>query len=171
MKSNSFGGQAIAAVAILFLALIALAPWVAGSHILKPISGRWQQIIRHKNQLLAEKAALQVKLQEFENMDAKKKANELFQRNIDQSGTDSIQGLINNGKYSVSSFRTVQLDSRETSFSFVAQYNTLGQLLTDLWNTFQFIDLSSLAMKPSPNKPDEDVVATLTVHLPQAPTR
>jgi hypothetical protein len=53
----------------------------------------------------------------------------------------------------------------------VAQYNTLGQLLTDLWNTFQFIELSSLVVKPSPNKPEEDVVATLTVRLPQAQNR
>jgi hypothetical protein len=53
----------------------------------------------------------------------------------------------------------------------VAQYNTLGQLLTDLWNTFQFIELSSLVVKPSPNKPEEDVVATLTVRLPRGQNR
>ncbi|ODU25443.1 MAG: hypothetical protein ABS95_00050 [Verrucomicrobia bacterium SCN 57-15] len=171
MKSNAIRAQLAAAAAILFLALVAIAPWVAGSHILKPVSGKWGQIIKHKDELLAEKGGLESRLKEFQNMEEKKKANEIFQRNIEQTGLDSIQGLINNGKYSIYSFRTVQLDSKETSFSFVAQYNTLGQLLTDLWNTFQFVELSSLVMKPSPNKPDEDVVATLTVRLPQTQSR
>lgn len=171
MKSNALRAQLAAVAAILFLGLIATAPWAVGSHILKPLSGRWGHIIKHKDALLAEKAGLETKINEFQNMEEKKKANEMFQRNIDQTGLDSIQGLINNGKYSVYSFRTVQLDSKETSFSFVAHYNTLGQLLTDLWNTFQFVELSSLVMKPSPNKPDEDVVATLTVRLPQPPSR
>ena len=138
MKSNGIRAQLAAMAAILFLALVAIAPWVAGSHILKPLSGKWGRIIRHKDELLAEKAGLQSKLGEFQNMPEKQKANEIFQRNIDQTGLDSIQGLINNGKYSIYSFRTVQLDSKETSFSFVAQYNTLGQLLTDL--TAQRID-------------------------------
>lgn len=171
MKSNTIRTQLAAVAAVLFLAIVAIAPWVAGSHILKPLSGRWGQIIRHKDELLAEKAGLEAKLREFQNMEEKKKANDIFQRNIEQTSLDSIQGLINNGKYSIYSFRTVQLDSKETSFSFVAQYNTLGQLLSDLWNTFQFVELSSLVMKPSPNKPDEDVVATLTVRLPQAQAR
>lgn len=171
MKSTAIRTQLAAVAAILFLALVAIAPWVAGSHILKPLSGRWGQIIRHKDELLAEKADLEAKLREFQNMEEKKKANDIFQRNIEQTSLDSIQGLINNGKYSIYSFRTVQLDSKEASFSFVAQYNTLGQLLTDLWNTFQFVELSSLVMKTSPNKPDEDVVATLTVRLPQTQAR
>lgn len=171
MKFNAIRIQLAAVAAILFLALVAIAPWIAGSHVLKPLSGRWGQIIRHKDELLAEKAGLEAKLGEFQNMEEKKKANEIFQRNIEQTSLDSIQGLINNGKYSIYSFRTVQLDSKETSFSFVAQYNTLGQLLTDLWNTFQFVELSSLVAKPSSNKPDEDVVATLTVRLPQTQAR
>ncbi len=171
MKSNTFRTQLAAVAAVLFLAMVAIAPWVAGSHVLKPLSGRWGQIIHHKDELLAEKEGLEAKLREFQNMEEKKKANEIFQRNVEQTSLDSIQGLINNGKYSIYSFRTVQLDSKETSFSFVAQYNTLGQLLTDLWNTFQFVELSSLVMKPSPNKPDEDVVATLTVRLPQMQAR
>ena len=171
MKSNALRAQLAAVAAILFLALVAVAPWVAGSHVLKPVSLRWHQVIKRKDGLLAEKAGLEARLKEFQNMEEKRKANDLFQKNIDQSGLDSIQGLINNGKYPIYSFRTLQLDSKETSFSFVAQYNTLGQLLTDLWNTFQFVELSSLVMKPSPNKPEEDVVATLTVRLPQAQTR
>lgn len=171
MKSNALRAQLAAVAAILFLALVAVAPWVAGSHVLKPVSLRWHQVIKRKDGLLAEKAGLEAKLKEFQNMEEKRKANELFQKNIDQSGLDSIQGLINNGKYPIYSFRTLQLDSKETSFSFVTQYNTLGHLLTDLWNTFQFVELSSLVMKPSPNKPEEDVVATLTVRLPQAQTR
>ena len=171
MKSNALRAQLAAVAAIVFLALVAVAPWVAGSHVLKPVSVKWTQIIRHKDGLLAEKAGLEAKIKEFQNMEEKRKANELFQKNINQSGLDSMQGLINNGKYPIYSFRTLQLDSKETSFSFVAQYNTLGQLLTDLWNTFQFIELSSLVVKPSPNKPEEDVVATLTVRLPQAQNR
>jgi hypothetical protein len=171
MKSNALRAQLAAVAAILFLALVAVAPWVAGSHVLKPVSLRWHQVIKRKDGLLAEKTGLEAKLKEFQNMEEKRKANDLFQKNIDQSGLDSIQGLINNGKYPIYSFRTLQLDSKETSFSFVTQYNTLGQLLTDLWNTFQFVELSSLVMKPSPNKPEEDVVATLTVRLPQAQTR
>ncbi len=171
MKSNALRAQLAAVATILFLALVAVAPWVAGSHVLKPVSLRWHQVIKRKDGLLAEKAGLEAKLKEFQNMEEKRKANDLFQKNIDQSGLDSIQGLINNGKYPIYSFRTLQLDSKETSFSFVAQYNTLGQLLTDLWNTFQFVELSSLVVKPSPNKPEEDVVATLTVRLPQAQTR
>ena len=171
MKSNALRAQLAAVAAILFLALVAVAPWVAGSHVLKPVSLRWHQVIKRKDDLLAEKTGLEAKLKEFQNMEEKRKANDLFQKNIDQSGLDSIQGLINNGKYPIYSFRTLQLDSKETSFSFVAQYNTLGQLLTDLWNTFQFVELSSLVMKPSPNKPEEDVVATLTVRLPQAQPR
>ena len=171
MKSKALRAQIAAVAAIVFLALVAVAPWVAGSHVLKPVSAKWNQIIRHKDGLLAEKAGLEAKIKEFQNMEEKRKANELFQKNIDQSGLDSLQGLINNGKYPIYSFRTLQLDSKETSFSFVAQYNTLGQLLTDLWNTFQFIELSSLVVKPSPNKPEEDVVATLTVRLPQAQNR
>jgi len=171
MKSNALRAQLAAVAAILFLALVAVAPWVAGSHVLKPVSVKWNQIIRRKDGLLVEEAGLEAKIKEFQNMEEKRKANELFQKNIDQSGLDSMQGLINNGKYPIYSFRTLQLDSKETSFSFVAQYNTLGQLLTDLWNTFQFIELSSLVMKPSPNKPEEDVVATLTVRLPRAQNR
>jgi len=171
MKSNAIRAQLAAVAAILFLALVTIAPWVVGSHVLKPLSGKWGRIIGRKDELLAEKAGLESKLSEFQYMEEKKKANEIFQRNVDQTGLDSIQGLINNGKYSIYSFRTVQLDSKETSFSFVTQYNTLGQLLTDLWNTFQFVELSSLVMKPSPNKPDEDVVATLTVRLPQTLAR
>jgi len=171
MKSNAIRAQLAAVAAILFLALVTIAPWVVGSHVLKPLSGKWGRIIGRKDELLAEKAGLESKLSEFQYMEEKKKANEIFQRNVDQTGLDSIQGLINNGKYSIYSFRTVQLDSKETGFSFVTQYNTLGQLLTDLWNTFQFIELSSLVMKPSPNKPDEDVVATLTVRLPQTLAR
>ena len=171
MKSTALRAQLAAVAAIVFLALVAVAPWVAGSHVLKPVSVKWNQIIRHKDGLLAEKVGLEAKIKEFQNMEEKRKANELFQKNINQSGLDSMQGLINNGKYPIYSFRTLQLDSKETSFSFVAQYNTLGQLLTDLWNTFQFIELSSLVVKPSPNKPEEDVVATLTVRLPQAQNR
>ena len=171
MKSQALRAQLAAVAAIVFLALVAVAPWVAGSHVLKPVSVKWNQIIQHKDGLLAEKAGLEAKIKEFQNMEEKRKANELFQKNINQSGLDSMQGLINNGKYPIYSFRTLQLDSKETSFSFVAQYNTLGQLLTDLWNTFQFIELSSLVVKPSPNKPEEDVVATLTVRLPQAQNR
>ena len=171
MKFNAIRIQLAAVAAILFLALVAIAPWIAGSHVLKPLSGRWGQIIRHKDELLAEKAGLEAKLRDFQNMEEKKKANEIFQRNIEQTSLDSVQGLINNGKYSIYSFRTVQFDSKETSFSFVAQYNTLGQLLTELWNTFQFVELSSLVMKPSSNKPDEDAVATLTVRLPQTQAR
>ena len=171
MKSNALRAQLAAVAAIVFLALVAVAPWVAGSHVLKPVSVKWNQIIRRKDGLLVEEAGLEAKIKEFQNMEEKRKANELFQKNIDQSGLDSMQGLINNGKYPIYSFRTLQLDSKETSFSFVAQYNTLGQLLTDLWNTFQFVELSSLVMKPSPNKPEEDVVATLTVRLPRAQNR
>jgi hypothetical protein len=166
VKSNAVRAQLAAVAAILFLALVAVAPWVAGSHVLKPVSVKWNQIIKHKDGLLVEKAGLEARIRE-----EKGKANELFQKNIDQSGLDSMQGFINNGKYPIYSFRTFQLDSKETSFSFVAQYNTLGQLLTDLWNTFQFVELSSLVMKPSPNKPEEDVVATLTVRLPRAQDR
>jgi hypothetical protein len=171
MKSNALRAQLAAVAAILFLALVAVAPWVAGSHVLKPVSVKWNQIIRHKDGLLVEEAGLEAKIKEFQNMEEKRTANELFQKNINQSGLDSMQGFINNGKYPIYSFRTLQLDSKETSFSFVAQYNTLGQMLTDLWNTFQFVELSSLVMKPSPNKPEEDVVATLTVRLPQAQNR
>jgi hypothetical protein len=171
MKPNALRAQLAAVAAILFLALVAVAPWVAGSHVLKPVAVKWNQIIRHKDGLLVEEAGLEAKIKEFQNMEEKRTANELFQKNINQSGLDSMQGFINNGKYPIYSFRTLQLDSKETSFSFVAQYNTLGQLLTDLWNTFQFVELSSLVMKPSPNKPEEDVVATLTVRLPQAQNR
>ena len=171
MKSNAVRAQLAAVAAILFLALVAVAPWVAGSHVLKPVSVKWNQIIKRKDGLLVEKAGLEARIKEFQNMEEKGKTNELFQKNIDQSGLDSMQGFINNGKYPIYSFRTLQLDSKETSFSFVAQYNTLGQLLTDLWNTFQFVELSSLVMKPSPNKPEEDVVATLTVRLPRAQDR
>jgi len=171
MKSNAVRAQLAAVAAILFLAMVAVAPWVAGSHVLKPVSLKWNRIIKHKDELLAEKAGLEAKIKDFQNMEEKRKANELFQKNIEQSGLDSMQGFINNGKYPIYSFRTLQLDSKETSFSFVAQYNTLGQLLTDLWNTFQFMEMSSLVMKPSPNKPDEDVVATLTVRLPQGQNR
>ena len=171
MKSNAVRAQLAAVAAILFLAMVAVAPWVAGSHVLKPVSLKWNRIIRHKDELLAEKAGLEAKIKDFQNMEEKRKANELFQKNIEQSGLDSMQGFINNGKYPIYSFRTLQLDSKETSFSFVAQYNTLGQLLSDLWNTFQFMEMSSLVMKPSPNKPDEDVVATLTVRLPQGQNR
>jgi len=171
MKSNAVRAQLAAVAAILFLAMVAVAPWVAGSHVLKPVSLKWNRIIKHEDELLAEKAGLEAKIKDFQNMEEKRKANELFQKNIEQSGLDSMQGFINNGKYPIYSFRTLQLDSKETSFSFVAQYNTLGQLLTDLWNTFQFIEMSSLVMKPSPNKPDEDVVATLTVRLPQGQNR
>ncbi len=171
MKSNAVRAQLAAVAAILFLAMVAVAPWVAGSHVLKPVSLKWNRIIKHKDELLAEKAGLEAKIKDFQNMEEKRKANELFQKNIEQSGLDSMQGFINNGKYPIYSFRTLQLDSKETSFSFVAQYNTLGQLLSDLWNTFQFMEMSSLVMKPSPNKPDEDVVATLTVRLPQGQNR
>ena len=171
MKPNAIRAQLAAVAAILFLALVAVAPWVAGSHVLKPVSLKWNRIIEHKDQLLAERAGLEAKIKDFQNMEEKRKANDLFQKNIEQSGLDSMQGFINNGKYPIYSFRTLQLDSKETSFSFVTQYNTLGQLLTDLWNTFQFIEMSSLAMKPSPNKPEEDVVATLTVRLPQGQNR
>jgi len=171
MKSNAVRAQLAAVAAILFLAMVAVAPWVAGSHVLKPVSLKWNRIIKHKDELLAEKAGLEAKIKDFQNMEEKRKANELFQKNIEQSGLDSMQSFINNGKYPIYSFRTLQLDSKETSFSFVAQYNTLGQLLTDLWNTFQFMEMSSLVMKPSPNKPDEDVVATLTVRLPQGQNR
>ena len=171
MKSNAVRAQLAAVAAILFLAMVAVAPWIAGSHVLKPVSLKWNRIIKHKDELLAEKAGLEAKIKDFQNMEEKRKANELFQKNIEQSGLDSMQGFINNGKYPIYSFRTLQLDSKETSFSFVAQYNTLGQLLSDLWNTFQFMEMSSLVMKPSPNKPDEDVVATLTVRLPQGQNR
>ena len=171
MKSNAVRAQLAAVAAILFLAMVAVAPWVAGSHVLKPVSLKWNRIIKHKDELLAEKAGLEAKIKDFQNMEEKRKANELFQKNIEQSGLDSMQGFINNGKYPIYSFRTLQLDSKETSFSFVAQYNTLGQMLSDLWNTFQFMEMSSLVMKPSPNKPDEDVVATLTVRLPQGQNR
>lgn len=171
MKMNALRAQLAAVAAILILALTASIPWLAGSHVLKPCSAKWSQIIQRKDELLVERERLAAKIGEFQNMDEKKKANDLFQRSMDQTGLDSIQGLINNGKYSISNFRTVSLDSKETSFSFVASYNTLGQLLTDLWNTFQFVELSSLAIKSSPNRPDEDVVATLTVRLPQSSRR
>ncbi len=141
MQSNAVRAQLAAVAAILFLAVVAVAPWVAGSHVLKPVSLKWNWIIKHKDELLAEKAGLDAKLKDFQNMEEKRKANALFQKNIEQSGLDSMQGFINNGKYAVYSFRTLQLDSKETSFSFVAQYNALGLLLTDMWNTFQFIEM------------------------------
>ena len=95
MKSKALRAQIAAVAAIVFLALVAVAPWVAGSHVLKPVSVKWNQIIRHKDGLLAEKAGLEAKIKEFQNMEEKRKANEQFQKNINQSGLDSMQGLIN----------------------------------------------------------------------------
>lgn len=167
MKISSLKAQAAAITGILFLAMLTVAPWVGGSHILKPRAEQWRQVIQRKDELLIQKSNLESEIQAYQNMTQKKEVNGRFQKNIEQTSIDALQGFINNGKYSIYNFKTTQLpDTKEVRFSFVAPYNTLGQMLTDLWNTFQFLEVGSLVMKPSPNKPDEDVVATLSVKLP-----
>jgi hypothetical protein len=167
MRTSSLKAQAAAITGVLFLATLTVAPWVAGSHILKPRAEQWRRVVQRKDELLVQKSNLESEIQAYQNMAEKKEVNDRFQKNIDQTSIDALQGFINNGKYSIYSFKTTQLpDTKEIRFSFVAPYNMLGQMLTDLWNTFQFVEVSSLIMKPSPNKPDEDIVATLSVKMP-----
>ena len=167
MKTSNWKAQAAAIIGILFLATLTVAPWVAGSHVLKPRAERWRQVIQRKDELLIQQSNLESEIQAYQNMAEKKEVNDRFQKNIEQTSIDALQGLINNGKYTIYNFKTTQLpDTKEVRFSFVAPYNTVGQMLTDLWNTFQFPEVNSLVVKPSPNKPDEEVVATLSVKMP-----
>jgi hypothetical protein len=72
-----------------------------------------------------------------------------------------------NPKYQVFNFKTIQApDSKEVKFSMVASYNSLGQLLTEMWNTFQFMEVNSMIMQPNPNRPDEEVITSVSVRLP-----
>lgn len=159
--------QAAAILGILLLALLSVAPWLVGSHVLRPKSETWSRIIARKDELLAQKARLEDELKAYQNMAAKKQVNADYRKNIEGTNLESLQGFMNSGKYSIYSFKTIELpESNEVRFSFAGAYNALGQLLSELWNTFQFLEVSSLVMKPSPTKPDEDAVITLVVRLP-----
>lgn len=164
---STLKNQAAAVVGIIILAVLAVAPWLVGSHILKPKATQWNEVIDGKNKLLQQKSQLEDELRAYQNMAEKKEVNERYRKNIEQTNLESLQGFINSGKYSLYGFKTAQMpEIKGLRFSFSTPYNTLGQLLTEMWNTFQFVEIDSLVMKPSPNKPDEEVVITLVIRMP-----
>jgi ABC-type uncharacterized transport system YnjBCD permease subunit len=160
--------QIAAILGILLLAAVTVAPWVAVSHWLKPQEAKWRSIITHKDDLVRQMLALDKEVSSYQNIPEKKEANITFQKNIAATTLDSLQGFVNsNPKYQVFNFKTIQVpDSKEVKFSLVASYNSLGQLLTDLWNTFQFMEINSMIMQPNPNKPDEEVITSVSIRLP-----
>ena len=104
----------------------------------------------------------------YSNMPEKKEANLAFKRNTETTTIDALQGFVNSSpKYQIFNFKTAQIpDSKDIRISLVASYNSLGMLLTDIWNTYQFMELNSMIMKPNPNRPDDEVIASISVKLP-----
>jgi len=167
MNSNT-RAQIAAILGILLLAAITIAPWMAASHWLKPQEVKWRAIISHKDELVAQMLSLDKEVSSYQNIPEKKEANLSFKKNMETTTLDSLQGFVNSSpKYQVFNFKTLQLpDSKEVKFSMVASYNSLGQLLTDMWNTFQFMELNSMIMQPSPNRPDDEAIISVSVRLP-----
>jgi hypothetical protein len=167
MNTNT-RAQIAASLGIVVLAFITVAPWVAESHWLKPQEARWRAIIRHKDDLVIQMLALDKEVTSYQNIPEKKEANQSFRRNVDSSTLDGLQGFVSsNPKYQVFNFKTSQAaDSKVVKVSLVTSYDQLGHLLTDMWNNYQFLELDSMIMKPNPNRPDDEVLASALVKLP-----
>jgi hypothetical protein len=167
MNSNT-RAQIAAILGILLLAVITVAPWLAASHWLKPQEVKWKAIITHKEELVTQMLALDREASSYQNIPEKKEANLTFRRNMETTTLDSLQGFVNSSpKYQVFNFKTIQIpDSKEVKFSMAASYNSLGQLLTDMWNNFQFMELNSMIIQPNPNRPDDEVITSVSVRLP-----
>lgn len=165
--STNVKHQGAAILALGCLLIITLAPWVAVSHWLRPLEDVWKHEIKLKDDLLTSKNDVQFKTKAFVNIDEKQTANDTFIQTRSKATLDSIQGFINSGKFQVQNFKNMQTaDPKEMRFSIVSSYNGFGAVLTELWNNFQFLDLSSIVVKANPNKPDEEIVATISIKLP-----
>lgn len=167
MYNESIRNQTAAIVGVIILATLAVAPWLIVSHILTPWGKEYNQIIQSKDDLLVKKSRLEDELKAYQNMAEKKEVNDRFHKNIEQTSIDALQVFFKNGKHVISGFKTVQQpETKEIRFIFSAEYNTMGQIMSDLWNNFQFVEVSSLTMRPSPIKPEEDVIVTLVLRMP-----
>jgi hypothetical protein len=166
--NTNIRAQIAAILGILLLASITVAPWMVESHWLKPREVKWKAIIKHKDALVATELALDKAAMAYQNIPEKKEANQSFQHNRESTSLDSIQSYVgSNPKYMVFNFKTsLAQDNKSGKISFTASYNALGQMLTDVWNNYQFLVLNSMIMKPNPNHPEEEVMVSASVTLP-----
>lgn len=165
--STNFKHQVAAILALGCLLLLTLAPWVAVSHWLRPLEDNWKHEIKLKDDLLVTRNDAKLKVKAFVNIVEKKNANEKFIDTRSKATIDAMQGFVNSGKFPIQNFKNMQTsDAKEMRFSIVSTYNGFGSVLTELWNTFQFLELNSIVVKANPNKPDEEIVATISVKLP-----
>jgi hypothetical protein len=161
--------QIAALLGLLLLATIAVAPWEAETHWLEPQKARWNAVIAHKNDLLIQQHNLRNEIDSFQYIPEKTAANQQFRKNMGSTTPDDIQGFITSSpKYQIFGFKATQIpETRELRISLVAKYNPLGQMLTDLWNNYEFMEITTMIVKPNPARPDDEVSATIGIRLPQ----
>jgi hypothetical protein len=161
--------QIAAIIGLILLAVIAVAPWEAETHWLTPLETQWQGVIKHKNDLIIQMSGIQKDISAFPNIPDKQNANQEFTKSISLTTPDELQGYVtSNPKYQVASFKAgVVPESHELRMSLVAKFNPFGQLMTDLWNNYEFMEITSMIVKPNPSRPDEEVSATIGIRLPQ----
>jgi Tfp pilus assembly protein PilO len=166
--SPNIKAQIAAIAGILILASITLTPWLAGSYWLTPQEVKWHATIKHKEDLVQQMLSLDREVSAYKNIPEKREVNHTFKKNMERTTVDALQAFVSsNPKYQISNFKISQVpDSKEIKVSLMGSYNALGQFTTDLWNTYQFMELTSLIIKPNQNHPEDEVVASFSVKLP-----